>query len=221
MVPTTSSAYNIKASTLDTLMQDTWLLALSVRNGQSITIDDALYQRCFSMVQQVQDKLSTAGAAASLREEIKFAHCVFLDELIMTIPDADISAWWKRTPLQGHFLGHLNGGEHFYERIKKLLREPATAEAAVSCYYRMLRFGYTGKYRTEDDEERQSLVQQLKALLPEQAVSPDSAVIIQRSKHKTSFWQRSPWLIRSSVLVAIIVATFMMNGHLQYLLGRG
>jgi type VI secretion system protein ImpK len=146
---------------------------------------------------------------------------VFLDELIMTLPQTDISTWWKRTPLQGHFLGHLNGGEHFYERIKKRLREPAAAEAAVSCYYRMLHFGYAGKYRTEDIEERQSLMQQLKARLPKQIGSADSAIIIQRSKHKTFFWQRSPWLIRSGVLVAIIAATFIMNGHLQYLLVKG
>nr|WP_058970813.1 DotU family type IV/VI secretion system protein [Type-D symbiont of Plautia stali] len=109
---------HVTISTLDTLMQDTWLLALAVRNGQSITVDDALYQRCFSMVHQVQDQLNTAGAPGPLCDEIKFAHCVFLDELIMTIPGADISAWWRRTPLQGHFLGHLNGGEHFYEHIK-------------------------------------------------------------------------------------------------------
>ncbi|MEA5102705.1 type VI secretion system protein TssL, short form [Pantoea sp. S18] len=217
----TFSQHNITANTLDALMQDTWLLALAVRNGQSITIDDALYQRCFNMIQQVQDQLTTAGVPASLCEEIKFAHCVFLDELIMTIPETDISAWWKRTPLQGHFLGHLNGGEHFYERIKNLLHESAAAEAAVSCYYRMLIFGYAGKYRTEDIEERQSLMQQLKARLPQQIGAADSAVIIQHSKHKTSFWQRSPWLIRSSVLLAIIVATFIMNGHLQYLLVKG
>lgn len=83
---------HITIFTLDTLMQDTWLLALAIRNGQSITVDDALYQRCFSMIQQVQDKLSAAGATASLCEEIKFAHCVFLDELIMTIPES-CNAW--------------------------------------------------------------------------------------------------------------------------------
>ena len=217
----TFSQHNIIANTLDELMQDTWLLALAIRNGQSITVDDALYQRCFNTIQQVQHHLTTAGASASLCEEIKFAHCVFLDELIMTIPQADISAWWKRTPLQGHFLGHLIGGEQFFDRVKNLLREPATAQAAISCYYRMLHLGYAGKYRTEDDEERQLLMQQLKALLPKQIGSADSAIIIQRSKHKTSFWQRSPWLIRSSVLVAIIIATFIMNGHLQYLLVKG
>lgn len=217
----TFSQHNITANILDELMQDTWLLALAVRNGQSITIDDALYQRCFNTIQHVQDQLTTAGAPVSLCEEIKFAHCVFLDELIMTISEADISAWWKRTPLQGHFLGHINGGEHFFDRIKNLLREPAAAESTVSCYYRMLHLGYAGKYRTEDNEERQLLMQQLKALLPNQAGSPDSPVFIQRSKHKTSFLQRSPWLIRSSVLVVIIVATFIMNGHLHYLPGRG
>ncbi|XXN64212.1 type VI secretion system protein TssL, short form [Enterobacter ludwigii] len=217
----TSSDHNITVSTLDSLMQETWLLSLAIRNGQTITIDDVLYQRCFTLIQQVQDKLNIAGVTHALREDIIFAHSVFLDELIMTIPGADISVWWKRTPLQGYFLGHLNGGEIFYERIWKLLHEPAPAEAIVACYYRMLRFGYCGKYLNEDNDERIKLMQKLKLLLPEEDESPNKSVFIQSTSFETSFWQRSPWLIRSGVMVTIIIATFIMNGYLQYLTGKG
>ncbi|ALV93105.1 type IV secretion protein DotU [Pantoea rodasii] len=192
---------HITISTLDTLMQDTWLLALAVRNGQSITVDDALYQHCFSMVQQVQDKLNTAGAPDSLCDEIKFAHCVFLDELIMTIPEADISAWWRRTPLQGHFLGHLNGGEHFYEHIKNLLREPAPSETLLVCYQRMLKFGYSGKYRVENDTERQSLLQQLEKRLPEVAQMDAHWDIVRCSGPAEMHWWRSPQMAFVSLLL--------------------
>ncbi|WP_369817560.1 type VI secretion system protein TssL, short form [Pantoea sp. RIT-PI-b] len=221
MVLMTSADHNISINTLDTLMQETWLLSLAIRNGQTITIDDALYQRCFTLIEQVQDKLLAAGAPPIFCEEITFAHSVFLDELIMTIPDTDISVWWKRSPLQGYFLAHLNGGEIFYERIRTLLHEPAPTETLVACYYRMLRFGYIGKCLTEDNEERISLMQKLKALLPEQAESPDKPIFIQRSPYKSSFWLRAPWVIRSGIIVAIAIATFIMNGHLQYLTGKG
>lgn len=215
-----SSDNEITAKTLDTLMQDTWLLALAIRNKQPVTVDDALYQRCFDMIQQVQDQLAAAGAPEYLIEEIKFAHSVFLDEAVMTQPDTDVSTWWRRTPLQGHFLGHIHGGEHFYEHIKKLLREQVPSEARVSCYYRMLRFGYAGKYRTEGDDERLSLMRQLKTLLPEHSAPLNAPVLIRRSRHKTPFWQRWPWLICSGVFIAIVIATIIINGHLHYLAGK-
>lgn len=118
------------------------------------------------MIRQVQDKLTAAGASDDLCEEIKFAHCVFPDEALMTQPDTDVSVWWRRTPLQGHFPGHLNGGEHFFEHINKLWRDSAPSEVPVACYFRMLSFGYAGKYRTENDGERLSIMQQLETLLP-------------------------------------------------------
>ncbi|WP_211186641.1 hypothetical protein [Rouxiella aceris] len=64
-----SSVSNITVSTLDMLMQDTWLLTLAARNGQSITIDDALYQRCFVMIKQVQERLLAIGAFSTFREK--------------------------------------------------------------------------------------------------------------------------------------------------------
>lgn len=210
----TFSQNNITANTLDALMQNTWLLALAVRNGQSITVDDALYQRCFNTIQYVQDQLTTAGAPASLCEEIKFAHCVFLDELIMTIPEVDISAWWKRTPLQGHFLGHLNGGEHFYERITKLLREPAPAEALLICYQRMLKFGYVGKYRVENDNERLSLLQQLEKRLPNLTEPASYQDIILCSGPAEMHWWRSPQM----VFVSLLLLTAGMWGGLRLFL---
>ncbi|MCX8965988.1 DotU family type IV/VI secretion system protein [Erwinia psidii] len=182
-------------------MQDTWLLALAIRNGQPPVVDDALYQRCFDMIQQVQDKLTAAGASDKFCEEIKFAHCVFLDEAVMTQPDTDVSTWWRRTPLQGHFLGHLHGGEHFYEHIKKLLRKPTPSQVLVTCYYRMLSFGYAGKYRTENDGERLSIMQQLEKLLPKIPGQENHHAIVVSSGGSEMQWWRSPQVILMSLLL--------------------
>lgn len=196
-----SSDHKITAITLDSLMQDTWLLALAIRNGQPPVVDDALYQRCFDMIQQVQDKLTASGASEYLTEEIKFAHSVFLDEAVMTQPDTDVSTWWRRTPLQGYFLDHLHGGDLFYEHIKKLLREPTPPEALVTCYYRMLCFGYAGKYRTENDGERLSIMQQLEKRLPKIPGQQNHHAIVVRSGGNEAQWWRSPQMILMSLLL--------------------
>lgn len=215
-----SSDNDITTKTFDLLMQDTWLLALAIRNGQSPVVDDALYQHCFDMIQQVQDKLAATGAPEYLTEEIKFAHCVFVDETIMTQPDTDVSTWWRRTPLQGHFLDHIHGGDLFYEHIKKLLREPSPSTALIACYYRMLLLGYRGKYRVEDHPERQALMNQLRERLPAPESKINNPVFIRSFRPDIRFWQRSPWIMRGVALLFIAAATCGASVHLHYLLGQ-
>lgn len=205
---------------IDTLLQDTWLLALAIRNNQQVTIDDDLYQRCLNRIEQVRDSLVAAGAQNSVTEEITFAHCIFLDEAVMTQPDTDVSVWWKRTPLQGYFLDHIHGGDLFYEHIKKLLREPAPSPALVTCYYRMLLLGYRGKYRVEDHPERQALLNQLREWLPAPESKINNPVFIRRSRPDIRFWRRSPWLMQGLALLFIAAVTCGASVHLHHLLGQ-
>ncbi|SUP81778.1 Uncharacterised protein [Yersinia pseudotuberculosis] len=46
---------------IDNIFQDTWLLALAIRNRPGVTVDNALYQYCENMIEQVQKKLRSAG----------------------------------------------------------------------------------------------------------------------------------------------------------------
>lgn len=48
---------------IDSILQDTWLLALAIRNIAGVVVDKALYRYCEIMVEKVQEKLRTAGAS--------------------------------------------------------------------------------------------------------------------------------------------------------------
>lgn len=215
-----TSDSDITAQAFDTLMQDTWLLALAIRNAKPPVVDDALHQHCLGMIQQVQDKLVSSGASDGLAEEIKLAHCVFVDEAIMSQPDTDVSTWLNRTPLQGHFLGNIHGGELFFEHIKKLLRESTPSLVLVACYYRMLLLGYRGKYRVEDHPERQALMNQLRERLSAPESKINNPVFIRRSRPDICFWRRSPWIMRGVALLLIAAVIFGASAHLHYLLGQ-
>lgn len=219
-MPSPDNDSSITASYIDTLLQDTWLLALAIRNGQQIEVDDELFKHCFSMIEQVQNKLQATGASDYLAGEIKAAQCIFLDEAVMTQPDTDVSVWWRCTPLQGHFLGHIHGGDLFYENIKKLLRDPAPSQAIIACYHRMLLLGYKGKLRTEENEERQALMKQLCERLPAITDHINPPVFIHSTRPDIRFWRRSPWAMCGLALLFIVAASCAMNAHLHYLLGQ-
>ncbi|KEY56973.1 DotU/TssL family secretion system protein [Serratia sp. DD3] len=207
MIPNKEEQYIDTADFLDALLLDTWLLALTISHGQSVTVDQQLHRQCMERVQQVQDKLTAANAPASVIDEIRFAHCVFLDETIMNQPDTDVSVWLELTPLQGHFLGHTNGGDLFYQHIEALLQAPSPSVALVSCYHRMLLLGYKGKYHTEDHRERMSFIRQLEKLLPQTTGTHDpNSIVISRGKREIPLW-RSPWLLMTA-LVLLTVGTW-------------
>ena len=75
----------ITSAFIDNIFQDTWILALAIKNIPGVVVDKALYQHCVKMVERVQEKLYSAGASDILADEIKFAHCVFLDEAVAAV----------------------------------------------------------------------------------------------------------------------------------------
>lgn len=201
MLPRQEGQYIDTADFIDALLLDTWLLALTIKHGQSVTVDKLLHRQCMERIQQVQDKLVAANAPTTIVDDTLFAHCVFLDEIIMTQQDIDVSVWLELTPLQGHFLGHTNGGDLFYQHIEALLQAPSPSQALISCYHRMLLLGYKGKYHTEDHRERISFMRQLEKLLPQATGTHDSnSLIISRGKRETPLW-RSPWLLMTTLVL--------------------
>jgi type VI secretion system protein ImpK len=206
---------------LDELLQQTWLLAFAIRNGKLTIADEAIYQQCLDHIQQVQDTLlKKYNASDFFRDEIKFAQCVFIDEAVMNTPEVDSTVWYRKDPIQARLLHSIDGGEHFYERIKKLLHEPKPSPALLTCYYRMLLLGYRGKYHEEDDPERQSLVKQLRERLPPAESKINKPIFIRSTRPDIRFWRRSPWLMRGLALLFIAAITCGMSTHLHYLLGQ-
>ncbi|SNY61291.1 type VI secretion system protein TssL, short form [Enterobacter sp. CC120223-11] len=208
---------------IDNIFQDTWLLALAIRNIPGVEVDEALYQHCLDMIEDVQKRLRNAGASEYLCDEFKFVHCVFLDEAIMNQKDVDTSYWWHASPLQSRLLMDLRGGEKFYVHLNKLLREVAPSEAILTCYHRMLTLGYQGKYQLdggEANEERQSLLKQLNELLPAAKGKINTPIFIHNRRPDIRFWRRSPWVMRFLGLLLIAAASCAMSIHLHYLLGQ-
>ncbi|WP_455425716.1 type VI secretion system protein TssL, short form [Dryocola sp. LX212] len=220
---TDEQAKPITPSFIDTLLQDTWLLALAVRNTDGVTVDSTLYQHCLNMIEDTQIKLRAAGASDYIAEEIRFAQCVFLDETVMTQKDVDVSFWWRESPLQSRLLMHLRGGEMFYEHIKTLLREASPSQAVMACYHRMLKLGYQGIYHLgegEESEERTALLKQLQERLPASGSKLNNPIIVRNHRPDIRFWRRSPWIMRLAGALLIVAASCAMSTHLHYLLGQ-
>ncbi len=65
---------------------------------------------------------------------------------------------WCDISLQEHFLGTLEAGEKLCERMRDVLRDPASHRAVLTCFHRVMLLGFLGEYHTLDDPERRALI---------------------------------------------------------------
>lgn len=96
-----------------------------------------------------------------------YAYCALMDESVLNRDKQDDGyRQWRKDPLQARFFRTLNAGEELWERIRTALREPAPDVAVLTCLYRTLQLGFTGQYRTQDDERREDVVRALGERVP-------------------------------------------------------
>lgn len=199
---------------VDAVFQDTWLLALDIRNGHPVAIDNALFSRCCRQVESARSQMSALPQATV--DELLFAQCALIDETVKTLPDTDVSVWYSQS-LQSHFFNRIDAGDVIFERIHRLLHQPAPPPELVCMYHRLLLLGFRGKYRGGNEAECLALMRRLDAMLPEpQTATAPGEVIVFSGKRGHSHW-RSPWVMLTflTVVTALLWAGLRMFLHAQ------
>lgn len=144
-----------------------WLLVSQLRSGQEVKDGEALYRRACRWVNAARESLNEAGFSTTSCDHMLYAYCALMDESVLNRDKQDDGyRQWRKDPLQARFFRTLNAGEELWERIRTALREPAPDVAVLTCLYRTLQLGFTGQYRTQDDERREDVVRALSERVP-------------------------------------------------------
>ncbi|MDF7681804.1 type VI secretion system protein TssL, short form [Enterobacteriaceae bacterium ESL0689] len=182
-----------------------WRMVTQLRIGQPIHDGEALYRRACELVEKARVALSAAGFSDSHRDIMVYALCALLDESVMnrgTTDDGYLT--WHRDPLQARFFGTLNAGEELWQRIGDLLNEPAADPVVLTCLYRTLQLGFTGRYRTENNDQREATMRALAQKVPVLDLSQSTPVAV-RTRHLSHgrglYW--SGWIASVIALAAL------------------
>ncbi|CAM6869933.1 hypothetical protein ENINMM108B2_18325 [Enterobacter intestinihominis] len=152
-----------------------WLLVSQLRSGQEVKDGEALYRRACRWVNAARESLNEAGFSTTSCDHMLYAYCALMDESVLNRDKQDDGyRQWRKDPLQARFFRTLNAGEELWERIRTALREPAPDVAVLTCLYRTLQLGFTGQYRTQDDERREDVVRALSERVPPFALTQES-----------------------------------------------
>lgn len=182
-----------------------WLLASQLRTGQAVSDGEALYRRACQLIEEAQVALTAAGFSDSHRDTMVYALCALLDESVLNRGATDDGYHtWHRDPLQARFFATLNAGEELWQRIRDLLNEPAADPAVLTCLYRTLQLGFTGRYRSTNDDQRKTVMRALAQKAAVFSLSEPTPLLVKTgslSRGRLLYW--SGWIAGSVALAAL------------------
>lgn len=160
------------ATDIDPLLQDTWLLAVEIRERNLLVESAGLWGHCTEQVEHCRQRLLEAGMAERSVALITYAQCALIDECVLGRSDHESHSSWAAKPLQGHFFKNLDAGTQVYEDMRAVLAEPAADVRVLTCYQRLLLLGFRGCHSDLDAPQRQQLLEALNQRVPALALAP-------------------------------------------------
>ncbi|MHC5352424.1 type VI secretion system protein TssL, short form [Metapseudomonas furukawaii] len=199
---------------IDALLQDTYLLVVSLREGAVPQSGRELWRHCCKQVETLRNALEEAGISQRSIDCISYAQCALLDETVLGYASDEAHANWASEPLQAKFFNRHQAGEFLYEDMREVLRQPAPDPQVLTVYHRVLMLGFKGRYRDLRAPEREELLStldaQVRPLVVRDGLISDSArghgFVLQQ-------WLRSP-VIQLFVAAALIAGAWWSMDHL-------
>lgn len=151
------------AVNIDSLLQDSYLLVVELRQGGEVQNNLELPKLCAQQVEYVRQQLESAGLSKRNIDYISHAQCALLDETALTFAKGGAHEKWAREPLQAKFFNRHQAGEFLYEDMRELLREPAPDLSVLTVFHRVLMLGFQGRYHEANNPERAQVVTALNA----------------------------------------------------------
>ena len=199
---------------IDEVFWPTWLAVSQLRAGAKADDGAGLYKRACQWIDSAGEQLREMGYSEQNIEHMRFAQCALLDESVLNRNQQDGAyLTWLATPLQARYFNTTNAGEELWERIRTVLKETAPDAAVLTCFYRTVTLGFVGRYREQEDERREDVLEALANQAQPFKLKHDEPVVVRASGF--SGGQRRWWLAWFAGAVALGVLWLTFSHILQ------
>jgi type VI secretion system protein ImpK len=115
--------------------------------GMNAAPDPAgLHERTIHALRRFEADAQAAGASADEMREAHYILCAALDDVVLATPWGARSGWSVRS-LGSTFHNDVRSGEHVFDRLAAMQREPGRFRGALEIAYMALSLGLQGRYR--------------------------------------------------------------------------
>ncbi|BBU31710.1 membrane protein [Burkholderia sp. THE68] len=199
------------ASGIRDLLRDTALFVANLSAGGAAENFTVLRARCTSMLADFDASLDRRGYPEDVREDALKAQCALLDETALQWLSAEDRPQWSAQPLQVETFRLHDAGERVFERLEQRMRERSPQVDLLECYAAILGLGFVGRYAVNGENQRQTLIAELNALIDRLRPEGERALISDRPGRRFGDWfQRvSPWAI-AGIGCAVALVTWLI-----------
>lgn len=124
-------------------------LAAELRNTASHSDSETLFTHVSQEIANFEAMARRGGSSPESVLASRYVLCTLLDEIVLSTPWGNQSAWVSRTLLNA-FHNEGWGGEKFFLILDRLLQEPSKNIDLLELQYACLALGFEGKYRVQD-----------------------------------------------------------------------
>lgn len=178
--------------TIDMIFAQTWLMVCQLHQGTAITQGDNFYRRVCQLIDETRQKLLEHGYPESAIEHMQYAQCALIDESVMNRQHKDDGYnTWIQSPLQARYFNTLEAGDKLWDRLRSILNETAPNPDVLLCFHRVLTLGFVGKFRQKEAPERERIVAQLNAQLPDYLIASELPLVVKpklRFSRRRLYW---------------------------------
>ncbi|AWY38567.1 DotU family type IV/VI secretion system protein [Pseudomonas putida] len=214
MNPIPSKKHQACALAVDSLLQDSYLLVVELRQKASIDSSQPFIDLCTRQVEYVRQRLEQAGLNPRSIDHISHAQCALLDETVLGCAEERDHAKWASEPLQAKFFNRHQAGEFLYEDMREVLREPAPDLHVLTAFHRVLMLGFQGRYRDINDPERELLLTELSARVAPLSLGQTIATQVTAGSRRATLPGLQSPLAQVLAVVLLLGATWWGLDHL-------
>jgi type VI secretion system protein ImpK len=106
----------------------------------------ALHERTLHALRRFEADAQAVGASTEEMREAHYILCAALDDVVLSTPWGARSGWAVRS-LGSTFHNDVRSGEHVFDRLAAMQREPGRYRGALEVAYMALALGLQGRYR--------------------------------------------------------------------------
>lgn len=205
------------ASTVDSLLQDSYLLVVELRLGGSANNRIDIWPRCVQQVEVARQRLQQSGLDERSVDAICLALCALVDETLLKRFDGESHGDWAGEPLQVKFFKNYEAGVSLFEDMRRVLNEPAADPHVLTGFHRVLALGFSGGLMEEAHPERLQLLTALEARVAPMGLDTRISTVVERHPRLGPPHWWSPML--SHGLAALLLLTALWWG-LDLMLGN-
>ncbi len=153
-----------KKKNLTTLCTDLFLIAIRMQEAEDLGDPASLRKLIMHYIEGFKKNCKAINVDTKTIDNAIYFLVALLDETVMSTA-GECRNYWITNPIQLELFGNNIAGKDFFRRLEELLKESKKMKDALEICYLCLCLGFEGKYKIDNSQELDDIIENLSGTL--------------------------------------------------------